>query len=70
MPPSSKSRFPNQAKVLRQLIDQQAQGSASGSVLGQIGKMIAKPQPPPPPQSFLMGRPRLSCPDGSAATES
>ena len=43
-------RFPNQAKVLRQLIDQQAQGSASGSgsVLGQIGKMIAKPQPPPP----------------------
>ncbi|MGZ3356521.1 MAG: hypothetical protein ACXVBO_16900, partial [Isosphaeraceae bacterium] len=43
------ARFPNQAKVLRQLIDQQAQGSASGSVLGQIGKMIAKPQPPPPP---------------------
>ena len=41
-------RFPNQAKVLRQLIDQQAQGSGSGSVLGQIGKMIAKPQPPPP----------------------
>ncbi|HMF36745.1 MAG TPA: serine/threonine-protein kinase, partial [Isosphaeraceae bacterium] len=41
-------RFPNQAKVLRQLIDQQAQGSASGSVLGQVGKMIAKPQPPPP----------------------
>ncbi|MBV8310690.1 MAG: hypothetical protein JO344_09920, partial [Planctomycetaceae bacterium] len=42
-------RFPNQAKVLRQLIDQQAQESASGSgsVLGQIGKMIAKPQPPP-----------------------
>ena len=39
------ARFPNQAKVLRQLIDQQAQGSASGSVLGQIGKMIAKPQP-------------------------
>jgi len=42
------ARFPNQAKVLRQLIDQQAQGSASGSVLGQIGKMIPKPQPPPP----------------------
>ena len=43
------ARFPNQAKVLRQLIDQQAQGSASGSgsVLGQIGKMIAEPQPPP-----------------------
>ncbi|MGZ3389695.1 MAG: serine/threonine-protein kinase, partial [Isosphaeraceae bacterium] len=43
------ARFPNQAKVLRQLIDQQAQGSASGSVLGQIGKMVAKPQSPPPP---------------------
>ncbi len=42
------ARFPNQAKVLRQLIDQQAQGSASGSVLGQIGKMVVKSQLPPP----------------------
>lgn len=56
------ARFPNQAKVLRQLIDQQAQGSASGSVLGQIGKMIAKPQPPPPPPVLSHGKTPIKLP--------
>lgn len=36
------ARFPDQAEELRRLIDQQVQESASGSVLGRLGEMIAK----------------------------